>query len=152
MATTEKPRVPSRGNSYPLAYYNRARELYGAGWTNLAEVARMLERELGRKPNPTTIRKWVDPDYYESVRMRERTGGVSGPNRFKTWKLRLERMRELREKVGLSFRAIADLMSHDFEVDLTAEQAERILTGRVCEGTTKRLLWPQSNTPERSTT
>lgn len=140
--------------SYPTPIVNRGKELVESGW-NLTEAARIIARETGGKHTPSraSIRRWSDPDYAETERMQKVTGKPIGGPRRKAWRMRLDRMRELRDKVGLSFRAIADLMSHDFEeVELNAEQTERMLTGRMSETTIARLLWPQSNTPERSTT
>lgn len=127
---------------YPVAVVKRARELYEAGWTNCSELARILARETGQAPNPTTIRKWVDPDYAEVCRARRQIGGISGPNREKTWQLRLRRVRELRG-IGLSFRDIAALISHDFDVSLSTEQVAYMLTAEPRQSTLERLLWPQ---------
>jgi hypothetical protein len=134
--------MKQRGNRYSTAYVTRARELYGAGWTNCADLSRKLEGELGRAPSPTTIRKWCDLDYAESVRIRERRGGRPGPNRFKTWKLRLERIRELRN-LGLSCEAIAKVVAHDFSLSLDGGAVERMLRGEMQEPTIARLLWPK---------
>ena len=134
--------MKQRGNKYSTAYVSRARELYEAGWTNCADLSRKLERELGRPPSPTTIRKWCDPDYAEACRIRERVGGVSGPNRFKTWKLRLERIRELRG-LDLSYESIAKVVAHDFALTLDGPAVERMLRGEMQEPSIQRLLWPE---------
>ena len=126
---------------YPMTVVNRARELYEAGW-NCTEIARLLTRENGHAPHPTTIRKWADPDYAEVCRMRRQIGGVSGPNREKTWQRHLRRIRELRS-LRISYRSIAALMSHDFGLDLTADRVEYLLKKNPETSTVERMLWPE---------
>jgi hypothetical protein len=134
--------MKQRGNRYSTAYVTRARELYGAGWTNCTEIARILEREMGRRPGQTTIRRWVDPDYAEVVRTRQRRGGVCGPARTNTWRLRLARIMDL-QGIGLTYDAIARVVSHDFELELDEDQVGFLLRGEASDEGAGRLLWPE---------
>lgn len=141
--------MKSKGTRYTTKEMARAKSLVEAGW-NPTETSRFLRQEFGRSPNPTTIRKWADPDYYEAVKMRERIGGISGPNRYKTWKLRLERMQALRG-LGLSYADVAAVVSHDFSIAVTAWQADRILSGTLTQPSVEELLWPQGRQERRRT-
>src|SRR4051812_1043286 len=135
-------RMKQRGNKYSTAYVSRARELYRAGWTNCSEVARMLQKEFGRAPNSTTIRKWVDPDYYEAVKTRERVGGVSGPNRLKTWKLRFERIVQL-TRAGLDADSAALVLQLDFGLEIDADDVTAMLAGTMAKPRMEGLLYPK---------
>jgi hypothetical protein len=118
-----------------------ARRLTADGRT-VSEVNRALAK-LGYTPKSDTVRYWVDEDYREEKLRRQRTYRPPGPARRKAWRLRLDRMRELREQVGLSYTSIAALMSHDFEdIELTEHQVRSIFNGTVSTKTVRRLLYP----------
>jgi hypothetical protein len=131
---------------YPIQVVTRARELHAAGFDSPTEIARIIARESEQKVQPSrnSVRRWIDPDYAEAEREKKRKGKPQCAKRRKAWRMRLDRMRELREDVGLSFESIAALVSHDFPgVSISDQQAERILGGQLTERTTARLLWPQ---------
>jgi hypothetical protein len=128
--------------AYPSIYPARARELHGAGWGNCSEIARILEREMGRRPGQTTIRRWVDEDYAEVVRTRQRRGGVCGPARQKTWHLRLARIEALHE-IGLTHMGVAKVASLDFDLELGEDDIGFLVRGEVSDEGVRRLLYPK---------
>lgn len=127
---------------YPSSFPVRARELHRSGWENCSEIARILEREMGRCPGQTTIRRWVDEDYAEVVRMRQRRGGVCGPARQKTWHLRLARIEAL-HGIGLTHDAVAKVASLDFDLELTEDDVGHLVRGEVSDEGVRRLLYPK---------
>jgi hypothetical protein len=127
-----------------------ARRLHEQNGWGVAEIRAALSKH-GHLPAHNTVLCWIDDDYCEErrergrIEMRRRNG--SGPGKLRQrrvnpWDSRLDRMRDLRG-IGLSFRAIAALMSHDFGVDLTANRVEYLLKEKPKTRTVKRLLWPQ---------
>lgn len=130
------------GMGHPSNVVARARTLHEAGW-RCGEIPAILHRELGVCPHEVTVRRWIDPDYAEAQKLsKERSGRQM---RKWGWRSRLRRLRELRE-IGLSFSAIAALMSHDFGLELSERQAEAIAKGTCIEATVKRLLAPEGCT------
>ena len=129
---------------YPANLREFARRLYEQnGWSPYRIRKAIIGRGYDPAPAEHTIRTWVDDDYRDEHLKRGRSYRPAGPARQRAWALRLSRMEELR-RVGLSYRAIAALMTHDFkDVDVTADQAERILKGKVSGRTIRRLLWPK---------
>lgn len=148
MTVAEKPHGRKRANpSYSANLREFARRLYQQnGWTPYRIRKAIVGRGIEPVPSEHTIRTWVDDDYRDEHLKRGRNYRPAGPARQRAWGRRLARMEELRNEVGLSFRAIAALMSHDFEdLDLTADKAERILKGKVSGRTIRRLLWPKGS-------
>ena len=93
-----------------------------------------IQQALGRhgpKPAWATVQAWIDPDYAESRRLRNRRRACRIPTRRpkRAWEIKLERMRTLRE-ASLGFRSIAVLMALDFDTHLSEEQVRGILNGR----------------------
>jgi hypothetical protein len=126
-------------SAYPSTYPAKAREHFEAGWTNCTEIARKLERELGRRPGQSTVRRWVDPDYAEVVRMRQRRGGVCGPSRRTTASMRLDRLASL-TGLGLSLADVAKVANFDFGTSLTGSDVEFLLGAEFSDRDLKRLL------------
>lgn len=128
--------------TYPATLVGRARELHAADW-NSTEIARIIARETdGRyQPSRNTVYRWIDPDYAAAERARKRTGRPKRSRR-KAWRFVFDRIEEMR-RLGMSYRAIAVLVSHDFDLSLTDEQVERMLQGRMRESTMAELLWPK---------
>ena len=62
--------VPARGRRYPITVVKRARELHDAGWT-IAQIARLLESELGAAPRDDTIRCWVNETYRQQRTVKQ---------------------------------------------------------------------------------
>lgn len=113
---------------------DRARELHAAGFPK-KRIAKIVADEFGLPAPPTanTITAWVDPELAERwkdanrIRKRHRLRSatlsvVQGAARSDDWKL--ERMRALREG-GLSYRAVAAVMSLDFPDDPVTEDQVR---------------------------
>lgn len=137
----------ARGEMYPAKVTEFARRLYADGEGKSINEIRASLAQRGYAPSRDTIRYWVDEDYREEKLHRQRKYRPHGPARKKTWRLRLERMQELREKVGLSFTSIAALMSHDFEdLELTEHHVRSIFNGSVSNKTVRRLLYPKGAT------
>lgn len=132
---------------YPANVREFARRLHERqGLTAHAICKRLAAR--GFTPDYNTVRCWIDDDYAEARRestrlaMRRRSGRSHGRGRrrLELWAARWERMQELRG-LRLSYRAIAAVMSNDFEgVELDAEQVRSMLRGRVAESRKRELL------------
>jgi hypothetical protein len=125
--------------SYPSTYPTRAKVLFDSGWTNCSELARLLEAELGRRPAHSTIRRWVDPDFAEVVRIRQRRGGICGPTRRLSAELRLERLLAL-AGAGLADLDVARVLNLDFGLRLTADNVEYLRDAEPSAAVAKRLL------------
>ncbi len=145
MPVVEKPRPSSP--TYPGNVREFARRLHEQnGWTGYRIRLALKLRGYTPLPAEATIKGWIDEDYREERNRRRRKGRPFPRTRMRAWRGRLERMRELRE-IGISYTAIAALMSHDFEeIDLSEEQVRSILQGKVQQQTVQRLLWPQGAT------
>lgn len=135
----------ARWETYPPKVTEFARRLYADGeGASINEIRETLAKR-GYTPKRETIRYWVDDEYREEKLHRRRNFRPRGPAPKHGWRLRLERMKVLREKVRLSYRDIARLMSHDFEdLDLTGSQVEHILKGKTRN--IKSVLWPRGAT------
>jgi len=134
----------ARGDMYPAKVTEFARRLYADGEGKSIDEIRQALAKRGYSPGRSTIRYWVDEEFREEKLHRQRTYRPHGPAQKRAWRLRLERMQELREKVGLSFTSIAALMSHDFDdLELTEHQVRSIFNGTVSQKTVRRLLWPK---------
>ena len=138
--------APSHGRhkpnpSYPSNIREFARRLYDDGeYTAYGIRKALIKRGVRPVPSENTILCWVDPDYREARRASERRGGRPGPKRARAWEARLDRMRELR-RLRISYRQIAALVSHDFDLEIGTEQVRSILKGETRQATIKR-LWP----------
>lgn len=111
-----------------------ARDLHAGGWKPTA-IRRLLGEAGHEQPSVYTIHQWTNPTYKERQlaqhrrRDAERTAAQSDfrwPNsRSTTWRLR--RMETLRG-LGLSYVAVAKVMSHDFpDAPVTCHEVERAL-------------------------
>jgi hypothetical protein len=136
---------------YPANVVELARRLHERrGWS--AHRIRKALMTRGHSPAHNTVLAWIDPAYAAQRRedtrlaMRRRNGGGDGASprrRRHPADRRLQRIRDLRA-LGVSFRSIAAIVSHDFaDVDLDAEQVRGILNGTISTATTRRLLWPE---------
>jgi hypothetical protein len=125
-----------------MSVVKRARDLHEAGW-NFTDVGRIIGRETDgvHRPTRNAVRSWIDPDYAEGERLRRRTGRPR-KSRRKGWRFVFDRVEEMRE-LNISYRAIAVLISHDFDLSLDEEQVRSMLQGRMRESTMARLLWPK---------
>lgn len=143
---------------YPANVREFARRLHhDNGWTVSRIIAALAKR--GHHPAHNTVLAWVDEDYAEARRratriaMRRKNGG--GPGRLTRRRqhpadMRLQRMRDLRS-VGLSYRAIAALLSFDFEdVEISAEQVRAIFNGRLSQSTARQLVYPKRTSPKEA--
>lgn len=133
--------------TYPPRITEFARRLYADGEGRTINEIRAALAKRGYHPGRDTVLYWVDEDFREALLMgqrhRRRRGGPHRPPRRKAWHRRWERMEELRN-LGLCYRSIAALMSHDFEdLDLSADQVRYMLKGDVDARTMRRNLWPQ---------
>lgn len=136
-------RVAVKPRSYPAKVVDLARRMYASGYSPYRIHKELKKAGYGAAED--TIRCWVDPAYAEARRLAKRTGRLPRQERRRGFNRRWSRMRELREEVGLSYRSIAALMTNDFaEVEITEEQVRAIFNGRLSEGKTRRLLWPES--------
>lgn len=126
------------------------RRLYEEFDRTPTEIGHIL-RERGYEPVPSwaAIRSWCDPDYRRTrlsgARARHATkrgAAFRKVSRKRGWHYRLERIQELRS-LGISYRSIAVLASHDFGLSLTANQIEYLLKKDPATATMRRLLWPQ---------
>lgn len=134
----------ARSETYPPKITEFARRLYadGAG-KSISDIRTALEKR-GYTPKRDTIRYWVDDEYREEKLHRQRRYRPHGPPPKRGWRLRLDRMEELRHKVRLSYRDIARLMSHDYkDLDLSGCQVEHILKCDTKPRTIRRLLSPK---------
>jgi hypothetical protein len=99
------------------------REMYGR-WT--AEQVRAYLAEHSVLISETTVKRWGDPAYYEARRVRDRDTARRRRQTLRAY----ERMVTLRER-GLTFNAIAIVLSVDLGVEVDAEQVRYSLrTGR----------------------
>ena len=122
--------------------YHEVRVLHDAGW-GPREIQRIL-RDRGMDPVPShmTIWRWVNPEGHQ--RHREQTNAINrarraGSARFvfplprgPEWKE--QKMRLLRAQEGLSFNAIAKIMTFDFPDDPWTEDEVRDLLKDVTKG------------------
>lgn len=118
--------------AYPTKLIEFTRRLGEAGYRTCDAQAALAKR--GYRPSRSTVKRWLNPELWEAERMAKRKGGgvlpgpVPGMNW--AWQRRLKRLHELRE-VGLSFRACADLMNHDFGLQMTKEHSESVVKGQL---------------------
>ena len=127
--------APNRGRRHTIRTVTRARELAAAGW-NPADIRRLLIQDgyvddVGKE----TVGRWVGEISHEAwrervdVRLMRRAaergrkpmGVMSARPEFK-----LARARTLRDQ-GLSFAAVAKVMSFDFREDVNALQLQYAL-------------------------
>lgn len=127
---------------YPANVVEFARRMYEAGYSPYRIHKALHGRGWGAAED--TIRCWVDPAYAEARAMKKRNGRGFRQERLRGFNRRLSRLHELRAEVCLSYRAIAALLSHDFEdIEISEEQVRAILNGNLSERKTRRLLWPK---------
>jgi hypothetical protein len=130
--------------TYPANVREYARRLYCDFELSPYEIHnRMLRLSIDPCPVPSTIRRWADPDYCEAERQGRRRGGRPGPDRkVKTWRLRLERIKELRA-VGLSWEDVSRVMNLDFDLSLSRTQVRMYAEGRVGDRILRHRLYPE---------
>lgn len=138
MTVAESPKA----KRYPMNVITFARRLHEQnGWS--ANRIRKALQQRGHSPAHSTVLCWIDDEYREERYDRTRRPGRPGPARRQAWRHRFDRMEQLR-KLGLSFRSIAAVMTHDFEdVHVTEYQVRAIFNGTVSNRTVRRLLWPK---------
>ncbi len=152
MPVAERARRRKSNSIHPAKVREFCRRLYQDYERTPSEIRKQLA-DRGYEPLPgwATILCWADPEYNRSrlararSRHAQRRGGELRRNTPKRgWHYRLERLEELRS-IGISYRAIAALMSYDFDLELTAAQVEYLLKEQPKTETIKRLLWPQGS-------
>lgn len=127
---------------YSANVMRRAREHREAGWS-LRRICDFIEREVGRRPSPSTVQAWVNPRAHQrkiqADQERHRAfsalgsaaGGRLGSPRH-TPEFKFARMLALRDLDGMSCQAIASAMHYDFGDELTADQVRWALSqGRI---------------------
>ena len=120
---------------YPASMMVRARELREAGWS-LRDIARLVEKETGRRPGATTVALWCYPPDRQRARRgtlnthsaRERAKRYTPNQRF-TPEWKLERMRELFLR-GVSYKAIGIVAGIWWGEPLSASQVRSRLEGK----------------------
>jgi hypothetical protein len=113
----------------------RAREHHAAGWKP-SEIRRLIESEVGQRPDWATVKAWVDPKAAEKRRQRTRKSqralnarrGIR-PFRAITPELRIERMRAMRDR-GLSHFAIGQVAAVWWGDEMSDETVSKMLGGR----------------------
>lgn len=115
---------------HSVVVMRRARELREAGWA-IPRIRDILEKEHAVRPSKDTITRWLDPAVAErraqaarEKRAESATFGWSGWHPSPSWKL--GRMRALRD-AGVSYAAVAKVMSVDFGDELTEEEVRAAL-------------------------
>lgn len=61
----------SARHDFPVSAALRARELRSAGW-QLRSICDILEREIGSRPDVSTVQRWANPDVDEKNREKSR--------------------------------------------------------------------------------
>lgn len=152
MAVAEAATQEHRGNPrHPAKVREFCRRLYQDYDRTPEEIRRILaERGYSPLPGWSTIRSWGDPEYRHRRLSRARRrhaqrrgAALKTRSPKRGWHYRLERIQEMRS-LGISYRAIAVLASHDWDLDLTEGRVECLLKGTPREFTVKRLLWPEA--------
>lgn len=121
------------------------RRLGEHGYRTCEAEAAVAKLGVAPRPSRDTIKRWLDPDREEAMRMARRKGNLPGPRPRVawTWQRRLERMRTLRE-LGLSFTALAAVMNHDYGLELTESKVRGIFNDIVSEKTVRKLMGAKS--------
>lgn len=131
----------NRRRRYPPKLIEFVRRLGEQGYRTVEAEAAV--RKLGTDPMPTreTIHRWLDPDYWEAHRMKQRKGSLPGPRptHSHTWQRKLERLRELRS-IGLTYKAVALVMNHDYGLILTEDSARAVCTERFPDDSLKEVM------------
>lgn len=95
--------------NYPRSYIDRAQEMHDAG----ASYNRIAETLGLGDSGGSTVHRWLDPEYAESVRQRVRLRHQRGrfvPGTRVPW-VTAERMVAMRGELGMSYNGIAGAVS-----------------------------------------
>lgn len=136
--TAETPARP-QANRYPPKVIRYARELWERG-RGIEEIRQTLGR-YGPVPSWSTVRRWVDDDYAQAVRLKNRLGARTGRRvpAETVVPFLLRRMTDLRA-AGLSFADIAAVLRLDLGLRLTDNQVRYIVRGQTSRESVALLL------------
>jgi len=112
-------------SAYPASTVREARELAAAGWKPMEIVRILARRGVDPLPSAGAVKWWLRGTLdieaqmeaqrrHKARRSAERSGGRMLGGRPRTPEFKLARARALRAE-GLSLRAVATVMSFDFE-------------------------------------
>lgn len=141
---------PSTGVRHTTGTVLAAKQLYEAGWPP-PSIARILqERGVDPAPHVRTIRLWVVPGEADRRAARRRDSrqrlqaatAVVGQGRYQSARLRLERLRRLRD-AGMSYSALAIIAHVDFALEVTDENVRYLLNTSPKPSTIAKYLAPE---------
>lgn len=134
------PRDP-RTRRYPLRLIAFVGKLGEQGYRTSQALALLGKMGVDPLPARETVKRWLDPDFAEADRMRQRKGLLPGPQpqRKWTWQRKLQRLHQL-SGLGISYEAVARVMNHDYGLTLTCDQVRRIENGTTSSDDSLRAL------------
>lgn len=127
-----------KGRRYPQKVVQFARDASARGYT-WQMIAAAIEKNGYPAPARWTITNWIDPNVADARRASQRKRTTKRRERKKMWRIVLDRMEELRS-LRVSYRSIAAIVNHDFDLALSTDQARYILTGRLDISRVEKLL------------
>lgn len=106
---------------YPPKVMRYARELWERG-RSIEEIRQRVAPYAGATPSWAAVRRWVDDDYAEAIRLKNRLRMRKGTQHCETAsEVVAKRVMALRQ-AGLSFTSIAAVLRLDFGIEVTSEQ------------------------------